>query len=377
MSKVFHLNLSTCGLGFTIAGGVDAPLEDGSTAIVVRDIHECGAARKAGLHVGDKLISVNHKPLVNVTHQDAVELIKDAIPSQHVTLEVDRANMMSDVTVDKGDGAAADRLTLARKAFEAHDPELSRLAHELGAAPERHQTEAGQYVKAAVFGGMDGIVTTFAVVASVNGADLATGVVIIMGFANLIADGISMGMGEFMSALSESQYTLSERVREEWEFDHNPEGEIKEMVDLYMEKGFSEEEATQIMTIMAKHREFFIDHMMVEELGLMPPDEGESPAKNGLVMFLSFVAFGLVPLLSYLALSTVDFGSNKSDALFGIACAMTAVALFILGAVKSRFSTQSWYMSGFSVVINGAVSAGAAYLVGLGLENLVSLNDCP
>lgn len=106
-----------------------------------------------------------------------------------------------------------------------------------------------------------------------------------------------MGVGEYLSGVSETQYTISERNREEWEFDSNPEGEIKEMVDLYMEKGFSEEEAEHILRIMAKHRDFFIDHMMVEELGLMSPDEDESPMKNGLVMFLSFLTFGIIPLL--------------------------------------------------------------------------------
>jgi DNA damage-binding protein 1 len=106
-----------------------------------------------------------------------------------------------------------------------------------------------------------------------------------------------MGMGEYLSALSEHQYVLSERQREEWEFQNHPQGEVEEMVELYKEQGFAEDDARAIMTIMAKHQEFFIDHMMVQELGLMPPDEDESPAKNGLVMFLAFISFGLVPLL--------------------------------------------------------------------------------
>eukprot|EP00043_Microstomoeca_roanoka_P009524 m.90867 g.90867 ORF g.90867 m.90867 type:complete len:376 (+) comp14607_c1_seq2:455-1582(+) len=372
MSRLFHLNLSSAGLGFTIAGGIDFPSETGDTGIVIKDIHEYGAAALAGLHVGDKLLSVNGASLVDVDHATAVKLIKEAIPSLHVSLEVERDSRFSQViTVDPR--VHGDRMTVARKAYRAQDTELSRLAHELGAAPELHSTVAGQYIKAAVFGGLDGIITTFAVVASVTGANLATGVVIIMGFANLVGDGISMGVGEYLSGLSEKHYAISERNREEWEFDSNPEGEIREMVDLYQEKGITEEDAESIIRLMAKYREFFIDHMLVEELSLMPPDASESPAKNGLVIFLSFMIFGLIPLLSYLVLGFIDFGSNKSQALFGIACALTAAALFTMGAIKSRFSTQSWYISGLSVLLNGGVAAGAAYLIGFGLEHLVDL----
>lgn len=106
-----------------------------------------------------------------------------------------------------------------------------------------------------------------------------------------------MGMGEYLSAKSEHDYIAAERNREEWEFDNYPEGEVKEMIDLYKERGFSEEDATQIMGLLKKNRQFFIDHMMVQELGLMIPDESESPLKQGLVMFCSFFIFGLIPLL--------------------------------------------------------------------------------
>lgn len=118
-----------------------------------------------------------------------------------------------------------------------------------------------------------------------------------------------MAFGEYMSSASEKQYTLTERRREEWEFDSNPEGEIKEMIDIYKEKGFDEEEAEQILRMMAKHRDFFIDHMMVEELGLMTPDPDESPLMNGVVIFVSFLLFGFTPLFGmskiYVSLPTL------------------------------------------------------------------------
>eukprot|EP01147_Barroeca_monosierra_P010615 gene10615-2737_t len=302
MAHTFQLDVVSKGLGFTIAGGIDAPNK-------VTDVHENGAAREAGLREGDKLISVNGKSLVNVDHASAVDIIKNEIPSQSLIITADRSQSQGQTKNEQAGGHPTDRLELARKAYQSQDPELSRLAHELGSAPEVHQTGTGQYIKAAVFGGLDGIITTFAVVASVTGANLPIGVSIVMGVANLIGDGISMAFGEYMSSASEKQYTLTERRREEWEFDSNPEGEIKEMIDIYKEKGFDEEEAEQILRMMAKHRDFFIDHMMVEELGLMTPDPDESPLMNGVVIFVSFLLFGFTPLFGmskiYVSLPTL------------------------------------------------------------------------
>jgi hypothetical protein len=83
--------------------------------------------------------------------------------------------------------------------------------------------------------------------------------------ANLIADGVSMGFGEFLSGDAEKKYILSERGREAWEMKHNPTGEIEEMIELYQTKGFDLEQATTIVTAMSTNKEFFIDHMMVQE----------------------------------------------------------------------------------------------------------------
>ena len=90
-----------------------------------------------------------------------------------------------------------------------------------------------------------------------------------------------------------------------------------------------------------KNKDFFVSHMCMEELGLMPPDDdGPTPLKQGLVMFTAFIVCGLVPLLAYLALGTTDLSSNG---LFGIACGLTAVMLFALGAFSSKFTTSSWW----------------------------------
>jgi len=98
-------------------------------------------------------------------------------------------------------------------------------------ANENHR-RSGEFVKSMVFGAMDGIITTFAVVAGVAGSNLTTGVVLILGFANLFADGISMGLGDFLSEKAEYDYVISEKARELWETQNYLEGEKKEMVEL-------------------------------------------------------------------------------------------------------------------------------------------------
>lgn len=263
-----------------------------------------------------------------------------------------------------------DRKTKAKAAFSARDVEASLLAHE--AAVEAH-SQNGEFVKAAVFGGLDGIITTFAVVASVAGADLPTEIVLVMGFANLLADGVSMAFGEYIGGDAEIKYKRYEHKRETWEMDNNPEGEIKEMVDIYVEKGVEKDDALLILTTMARYPEFFVNHMMVQELELLPAEEGESPLKPSIVIFFSFLLFGLVPLIAYVAFSSL----LSSNELFGLSIGLTAVALFTLGAISSKFAAQPFWKSGLFVLANGGTAAAVAYLVGYVVELIVNADTCP
>lgn len=258
------------------------------------------------------------------------------------------------------------RAGAARDAFAKQDAELSQSVHDMGGAPEEHQ-DGGEYVKAVVFGGLDGIICAFSSVAAVVGAQYSSAVIFVVGFAGLFANAISMGVGELLSEKAERSWIMKERSREVWEFDHAPEAEVKEMVELYVAKGFSEEEATRVLQIMSKYKEFFIDHMLVQELGIMPPEgDDSSPLKQGMVMFFSFIAFGLVPLMTYVVLSPVHW--TGFDARFLICCILTGVALFILGALKSKFSHQSWWWSGIVVAVNGGFAAAAGFGISYGLQ---------
>ena len=243
------------------------------------------------------------------------------------------------------------RIDKAKEAYRKRDGEASRTAHEAGHEP--HNEGEGKYLKSIVYGGLDGIITTFAVVAGVAGASLDAGVVLILGFANLIADGLAMAFGEYLSGKAEREYHQAERERETWEFENHPEGEKLELVELYVEKGLEEEDARQVVEIMAKNKETIVDIMMVEELGLH--ESNDSPYGNAVATFLSFVTFGFVPLSSYLAGRLGNLEPTFDG--FPWACVLTALTLFALGALKTRFTGRSWLASGTEMLVVGGIAA--------------------
>ncbi len=252
-------------------------------------------------------------------------------------------------------------LDKAREAYKSKDIQASIKAHHHRQikAEEQHSS-AGQYIKSLIYGGLDGIITTFAVVAGVAGAALSPGVVLILGFANLIADGLSMAIGDYLSTKAEMEFQQAERTRETWEVEHYPDGEKHELMELYMNKGMNEEDAKTVVDIIAKNKEAWIDIMMVEELGIIQEDE--SPLKNALVTFLSFITFGFIPVVTYVV---ARFIPNMPVNTFELSCILTSLTLFVLGALKVKVTGKNWFKSGLEMLIVGGLAAGAAYVVGI------------
>jgi DNA damage-binding protein 1 len=260
-------------------------------------------------------------------------------------------------------------LNAARKAFTAGDIEALVSSHDNAiGSPEDHAGEAGDFIKSLVFGGLDGIITTFAIVSAAVGADLSKKTVIVMGLANLIADAISMGLGDALSEKAELDYINREWQRETWEMDNNPAGEIKEMLELYEAEGVSREDSALILTTMAKYKEFFVKHMMIVELGLQTPEEDANPWAKGAVTFSAFVMFGAVPLVSYII---ANAAGADGGLLFGLCILFTAMAIFLLGAVKGKFAQSNMIQAGALMTLNGGLAAAASYLIGWGLGEIV------
>ena len=259
-------------------------------------------------------------------------------------------------------------LEKAKEAYKEKDVEKMKIAHSVQ-APERHQREAGKYVKSLIYGGVDGIITTFAIVAGVVGANLDFNVIIILGFANLLADGLSMGIGDYLSSKSEREYEQGEREREEWEVEHYPEGEKKEMIEIYEDKGMSSEDAQTIIEIISKYPKAFVDIMMAEELGIIETDD--SPIKNGVATFLSFAVFGFVPLITYVIAQLITYLRDNPSLSFLLACILTGLTLFVLGSLKVKVTGKNFIRSGLEMLVLGGIAAAAAYGIGFGLRALI------
>jgi vacuolar iron transporter family protein len=221
-------------------------------------------------------------------------------------------------------------------------------------------------VKSIVFGGLDGVITTFSIVAASAGASLNVQTALLLGVSNLIADGISMGIGDFLSSHAELKFVKSEHKREAWEFENNRQGEVDEMVELYTKQGVSEADARVILEKMAEYPAVFLPHMVQLELGLPPVDEGDNPAKDGFVTFMSFLLFGSVPCIAL----AIMYGAKYTDrgGVFGITCAATVITMFALGATQAKVTRQPLLASALIMTINGSLAAASAYLVGWGLD---------
>jgi len=260
------------------------------------------------------------------------------------------------------------RIDQARNAFEKRDLAASRAAHTPEAivrASEEHGGASHQYIGDMVYGGLDGIVTTFAVVSGVAGANLGSGVILILGMANLLADGLSMATGAYLSLKSELEYYGREREREAWEVTNFPKGERAELLELYKAKGYSPEDAQTLVDIQSKDPTLWVDEMMVQELGLLPDDR--KPIYSALATLASFIVAGVVPLLVYLLGLFVPVDSGIS---FFVALILSAVALFALGAAKVLVTERNWFRSGLEMLLVGGLAAGVAYLVGYLLQGL-------
>jgi VIT1/CCC1 family predicted Fe2+/Mn2+ transporter len=267
-------------------------------------------------------------------------------------------------------------VSVAREAFQGADGAASRQYHDAKSnssgtsGEEGHQSEGGK-LKPIIFGGLDGILTSFAIVAGAAGGKLSPNVVLILGFSNIFADALSMGVGEFLSSKAESEWILSERKREEWELENYPEGEIKEMVEIYESKGMSHQDAVQVIEVMAKYKDFFVDLMMSQELQLLVPEKDhiKESMKEGVVMFCSFAFFGALPLLGYVIIPLL-FPELGPNILFLTACFVTGIVLFFMGSVKSFFSSQHWFKCGLEALLLGGACATVAFTIGQFVEYL-------
>ena len=219
-----------------------------------------------------------------------------------------------------------------------------------------------------VYGATDGAVTTFAVVAGVVGASLSPSIVLILGFANLLADGLSMAVGNYLAAKTRLEYIEKARRREEWEIDNLVEQEKQEIRDIYAKKGFKEELLEEIVRIITSRRKVWVDTMMREELGLI---EGSTrPMDTAITTFLAFNLVGLIPLLPFVVMFVTGLAIIASFDAFTYSIILTGAAFFLIGGVKGRVVQKPLIRSGLGTLLIGGIAASVAFVVGY-ILNLV------
>ena len=218
-----------------------------------------------------------------------------------------------------------------------------------------------------IYGSIDGAVTTFAIVAGVMGAGLSPGIILILGFANLFADGFSMAVANFQASKARNEYVEMKRKQEEWEIDHLEEQEKDEIRDIYRKKGFKDELLEEVVRTITSRRKVWVDTLMKEELGLM--EDKKRPLDSSISTFIGFNLVGLIPLIPFMLYILIGTISNP-DA-FAYSTIMVASAFFMVGIIKGKIVKKSKIMSGLFTLMIGGVAAIVAYLIGSGLNFLI------
>lgn len=240
---------------------------------------------------------------------------------------------------------------------EEHHPEAIR---------ERLNRPASDNLTAdAVLGGIDGCVTTFAVVSGVVGAGFSPVVAVVLGFANLIADGFSMAVSSYESIKTSEEFIESIRDSEREHIERIPEGEQEEIRQIFQNKGFSGEVLEKIVGTICADQRLWIDTMLTEEHGILR--SGRNPVKAALATFASFIMVGSVPLIPLM------FPALDIDTQFTISAVLAALMFFSIGAMKSRVFSKPVLRSGFSTLFTGGTAAVLAFFVGDFLRGLFGI----
>jgi VIT1/CCC1 family predicted Fe2+/Mn2+ transporter len=196
--------------------------------------------------------------------------------------------------------------------------------------------------------------------AGVIGANLPPGVVIILGVANLLADGFSMAAANYTGTKAELDEYRQLRRMEERHVDLTPDGEREEIRQIFRSKGFAGEALEKAVSVITERRERWIDTMMAEEHGM--PAAIRSPLRAALMTFIAFVLCGSVPILPY--------ALKLSDPLWP-ATIMSGLTFFAIGSLRSHWSPAPWWRAGLETFAIGMAAAGVAYVVGVLLKGLV------
>ncbi len=231
-----------------------------------------------------------------------------------------------------------------------------RSTHEPTAIRARLQAGPRQsYLGDAVLGGIDGCVTTFAIVAGTVGGGLSTRATVILGCANLLADGISMAASNYQGAKAEMQRAEDVHAEEEKHVRLDPEGEREELRQVFAAKGLEGELLEQVVDTVRKDTARWVETVASEEFGVT--HAARKPVRAATATFLAFVVLGLIPLSPLLMPMFV------ARTAFVLSTVVTGIAFLAIGVAKGLVLHHSPVRSGLQTLMIGGGAAFAAYAV--------------
>jgi VIT1/CCC1 family predicted Fe2+/Mn2+ transporter len=234
-----------------------------------------------------------------------------------------------------------------------HTPEM--IERRIAAAKEH------SYLGDFALGAVDGTVTTFAIVAGAAGAELSSGVAIVLGFANVAADGFSMAVSNYLKSRDDRQVVERFRKMEEMHIDQIPEGERAEIRQIFSRKGFDGPVLDEIVSVITKNRQQWVDTMLTEEWGLQL--QSPSPVRAALTTFIAFVLAGIVPLIPLFLASWL-----AASKMFLASAVLTGLTFFSIGVIRGRVSERRPLIAGLETLLIGGFAAALAFLVGVWLR---------
>jgi VIT1/CCC1 family predicted Fe2+/Mn2+ transporter len=224
---------------------------------------------------------------------------------------------------------------------------------EAEAHDHNHADVSGGWLRAAVFGAMDGLVTNTALVAGVGGGGAAPRAIVLAGVASLVAGAISMALGEYTSVKTQNEQLDLEVEKERRELERNPQGELAELAEMLRARGVDHGLAHDVAVQLSRNPETALRLHVVAELGLNPEDK-PSPRVAAVSSFLTFATGALIPLLPFLV----------GVSLLWAALLCGGIGLFAAGAVSARFTPRPWWYAGLRQLLFGGAAAAITYAIG-------------
>jgi len=215
--------------------------------------------------------------------------------------------------------------------------------------------ERGKFIRHFIFGAEDGLISTLGFLAGVAGAGLSQIVIVVAGIASVFAAALSMGIGTYLSSKSQAELIKRNIDVEREGIEKTPKLIKKEMESIYRDKGFKGRDLKKIVNTLCADKDVCLSEMAVAEFGVVP-GKVENPFRASVVMFFTFIILAMIPLFPYLLFSV-------GDAII-VSIVLSVIALFVVGATKTRLTKKSWFRSGFEMMILGLIAAIVTYYIG-------------